>query len=73
MAVAELREKEESELHEELLKLRKEQFALRMQEASGQLGQFHLLKEVRKEIARVKTVIVEKQSKLPANNVEGAE
>ncbi len=73
MAVAELREKEESELHEELLKLRKEQFALRMQEASGQLGQFHLLKEVRKEIARVKTVIVEKQSKLPANNVEVAE
>ena len=49
MAVAELREKEESELHDELLKLRKEQFALRMQEASGQLGQFHLLREVRKE------------------------
>ena len=47
MAVAELREKEESELHDELLKLRKEQFALRMQEASGQLGQFHLLKEVK--------------------------
>ena len=62
MAVAELREKEESELHDELLKLRKEQFALRMQEASGQLGQFHLLREVRKEIARVKTIIVEKQS-----------
>ena len=60
MAVAELREKEESELHDELLKLRKEQFALRMQEASGQLGQFHLLREVRKEIARVKTIIVEK-------------
>ena len=62
MAVAELREKEESELHDELLRLRKEQFALRMQEASGQLGQFHLLREVRKEIARVKTIIVEKQS-----------
>ena len=67
MAVAELREKEESELHDELLKLRKEQFALRMQEASGQLGQFHLLREVRKEIARVKTIIVEKQSKLSAS------
>jgi large subunit ribosomal protein L29 len=72
MAVAELREREESELHEELLKLRKEQFALRMQEASGQLGQFHLLRQVRKEIARVKTVIVEKQSKSPAD-VEVAE
>ena len=67
MAVAELREKEESELHDELLKLRKEQFALRMQEASGQLGQFHLLKEVRKEIARVKTIIVEKQSESPVS------
>ena len=67
MAVAELREKEESELHGELLKLRKEQFALRMQEASGQLGQFHLLREVRKEIARVKTIIVEKQSESSAS------
>ena len=72
MAVAELREKEESEIREELLKLRKEQFALRMQEASGQLGQFHLLRQVRKEIARVKTIIVEKQSKSPAD-VEVAE
>tara|TARA_B100001250_G_C19642308_1_gene718844 strand:+ start:318 stop:536 length:219 start_codon:yes stop_codon:yes gene_type:complete len=72
MAVAELREKEESELHDELLKLRKEQFALRMQEASGQLGQFHLLREVRKEIARVKTIIVEKQSESSAS-VEVAE
>ena len=72
MAVAELREKEESELHDELLKLRKEQFALRMQEASGQLGQFHLLREVRKEIARVKTIIVEKQSESSAS-IEVAE
>tara|TARA_B100000902_G_C26866888_1_gene695796 strand:- start:375 stop:593 length:219 start_codon:yes stop_codon:yes gene_type:complete len=72
MAVAELREKEESELHDELLKLRKEQFALRMQEASGQLGQFHLLREVRKEIARVKTIIVEKQAESLAS-VEVAE
>ena len=72
MAVVELREKEETELHDELLKLRKEQFALRMQEASGQLGQFHLLREVRKEIARVKTIIVEKQSESSAS-VEVAE
>ena len=72
MAVAELREKEELELYEELLKLRKEQFALRMQEASGQLGQFHLLREVRREIARVKTIIVEKQSEL-SGSVEVAE
>jgi large subunit ribosomal protein L29 len=72
MAVAELREKEEQELHEELLKLRKEQFGLRMQEASGQLGQVHLLRQVKKEIARVKTIIVERQS-LSSINPERSE
>lgn len=72
MAVAELREKDEQELHEELLKLRKEQFGLRMQEASGQLGQVHLLGQVKKEIARVKTIIVERQS-LSSINPERSE
>ena len=72
MAVAELREKDEQELHEELLRLRKEQFGLRMQEASGQLGQVHLLRQVKKEIARVKTIIVERQS-LSSINPERSE
>ena len=72
MAIAELREKDEQELHEELLKLRKEQFGLRMQEASGQLGQVHLLRQVKKEIARVKTIIVERQS-LSSINPERSE
>ena len=61
MKAAELREKEKEELYEELLRLRKEQFGLRMQDASGQLGQYHLLSQVKRDIARVKTVIVEKQ------------
>lgn len=61
MKAAELREKETKELYEELLRLRKEQFGLRMQDASGQLGQYHLLSQVKRDIARVKTVIVEKQ------------
>ena len=61
MKAAELREKETEELYEELLKLRKEQFGLRMQDASGQLGQYHLLKQVKRDIARVKTIIVEKR------------
>ena len=61
MKAAELREKETEELYEELLRLRKEQFGLRMQGASGQLGQYHLLNQVKRDIARVKTVIVEKQ------------
>tara|TARA_B100000945_G_scaffold302719_1_gene286585 strand:- start:679 stop:897 length:219 start_codon:yes stop_codon:yes gene_type:complete len=61
MKAAELRDKQTEELFEELLKLRKEQFSLRMQDASGQLGQYHLLKQLKKDIARVKTIIVEKQ------------
>ena len=61
MKAAELREKKTEELYEELLRLRKEQFGLRMQDASGQLGQYHLLSQVKRDIARVKTIIVEKQ------------
>ncbi len=61
MKAAELREKKTEELYEELLRLRKEQFGLRMQDARGQLGQYHLLNQVKRDIARVKTIIVEKQ------------
>jgi len=58
----ELREKSVQELGEELLRLRKEHFHLRMHKASGQLGQIHLLGQTRKDIARVKTLITEKQN-----------
>ena len=56
----ELREKTADELHDELLRLRKEQFNLRMQRASEQLPQTHLITETRRDIARVKTLIREK-------------
>ena len=49
-----------SQLNDEVLRLRKEQFRLRMQRASGQLGQTHLMKEMRRDIARVKTLMKEK-------------
>ncbi len=62
MDAKELREKDPTALGEELIKLRKEQFSLRMQRASGQLGQTHLLQETRRDIARIKTVLAEKQS-----------
>jgi large subunit ribosomal protein L29 len=61
MNVKELRDKSVTELNTELIRLRKEDFALRMQRASGQLGQTHLLKTNRRDIAKVKTVIREKQ------------
>lgn len=57
-----LREKSADELGAELLRLRKEHFSLRMQKASGQLGQVHLLGDAKKDIARVKTLIQEKRN-----------
>jgi large subunit ribosomal protein L29 len=60
MSAKELREKSVDELNEELVKLHKEQFNLRTQNATGQLGQIHLLKAARRDIARVNTVLNEK-------------
>ncbi len=59
MKASELREKSREELEAELVELRREQFNLRMQGATGQLPQNHEHKRVRKDIARVKTVITE--------------
>ena len=55
------RDKSEAELNEELLNLRKEQFNLRMQRGAGQLSKPHLFNTVRKDIARVKTILTEKK------------
>jgi large subunit ribosomal protein L29 len=62
MSVSEYRDMQVDQLNEEILKLRKEQFALRMQSASGQLGQPHLMKDSRRNIARLKTVLAEKRN-----------
>lgn len=59
MNVAELRGKSAEELGEELIALRREQFNLRMQQATGELAQVHEHGRVRKNIARVKTVLSE--------------
>ena len=59
MDVSEIKEKNISELEIELVRLRKEHFNLRMQRASEQLPQTHLLRETKRDIARVKTIIVE--------------
>lgn len=57
MKASELISKSAAELNEQLVELRKEQFNLRMQQAAGQLAQPHRVKEVRRDIARVKTVL----------------
>ena len=59
MKATDLRAKSADELQAEVLRLQREHFALRMQRASGQLGQSHLLKEVRRDLARVKTLMKE--------------
>ncbi|MBT8100025.1 MAG: 50S ribosomal protein L29 [Gammaproteobacteria bacterium] len=60
MKAAELRDKSADELAQELVELRREQFNLRMQQATGQLARPHEHSRVRKDIARVKTIIAEK-------------
>lgn len=61
MKAIELREKSVVELNEQLNGLYKDQFNYRIQKRTGQLGQSHLLAVVRHDIARVKTIITEKQ------------
>jgi large subunit ribosomal protein L29 len=60
MNAKDLREKSVEELNSTLLDLLRDQFKYRMQKATGQLSQSHLLGQVRKDIARVKTVLNEK-------------
>ncbi len=63
MKTAELRKQTPDQLQQELLQLRKEQFNLRMQAASGQLPRPHQFTQVRRNIARLKTILGERQAK----------
>ena len=58
---ADVRLKTADELQTQLLNLRKEQFNLRFQRATGQLEGVGRVREVRRDIARVKTILSEKQ------------
>lgn len=60
MKVTELRQKSADELKQERLELLREQFNLRMQKATGQLSKPHLFQQVRRNIARINTVLAEK-------------
>lgn len=63
MKAQELRGKTAEELKDQLHSLLREQFQLRMRKVTGQLGQSHLLKQLRRDIARVKTVLNDKAGK----------
>lgn len=57
MKAKELNEKSVDELNQELLSQLEAQFKLRMQKSTGQLNQTHLMKQARRDIARIKTVL----------------
>jgi large subunit ribosomal protein L29 len=64
MKASELRAKSTAELRQELNELLKAQFGMRMQKATQQLTNFSQLRKVRRDIARVQTVLTEKAKQL---------
>ncbi|WP_421709326.1 50S ribosomal protein L29 [Algihabitans sp.] len=67
MKVTDLRTKSEDELKQDLLGLRKEAFNLRFQAASGQLENTTRKRLVRRDIARIKTILRERTAQAQAN------
>jgi large subunit ribosomal protein L29 len=62
MKVEDLRQKTEDELKQQVLDLKKEAFNLRFQRASGQLENTAQVRQVRRAIARIKTVLQERRA-----------
>lgn len=62
MKAADVRAKTEDELETQLRDLKKEQFNLRFQQASGQLENTARVRQVRRDIARIKTTMLERQA-----------
>ena len=62
MEASELRKQSAAELRDDLQGLLKEQFNLRMQQGTGQLARPDQMRKVRRDIARIKTVLNEKRA-----------
>ena len=62
MKVADIRAMSVDQIDDEVLKLKKEQFNLRFQRATGQLENTGRVREVRRDIARVKTIAAQKRA-----------
>ena len=69
MKAEDLRTKTTDELEDQLASLKKEQFNLRFQQATGQLERTARIREVRRDIARVKTIAAQKRA-VQAKNQE---
>ena len=63
MILTEYKDASEEELQEKIGGLSKELFELRMQKSTGQLGQTHLIKQVKRNIAKIKTLMAERKLK----------
>ena len=67
MTATELKAKTPAELREQLLALKKEAFNLRFQQATGQLENTARMRVVRRDVARIKTVLTQKAAEAAAN------
>ncbi len=61
MISTEYKDASDEELQEKIGGLSKELFELRMQKSTGQLGQTHLIKQAKKNIAKIKTLMAERK------------
>ncbi|MGI9407395.1 MAG: 50S ribosomal protein L29 [Hyphomicrobiaceae bacterium] len=67
MKVSEIKDLSADQLDDELAKLKKEQFNLRFQTATGQLENTSRVRQVRRDIARIKTIAKQKRAAAPAS------
>lgn len=67
MKASEVKQMTDDQLKDELLKLKKEQFNLRFQKASGQIDNTARVRQVRRDIARIKTAQRLRAAAVPAN------
>ncbi|WP_299361304.1 50S ribosomal protein L29 [uncultured Paracoccus sp.] len=68
MTAQELNDKTPEQLREQLLALKKEAFNLRFQQATGQLESTARMRAVRRDVARVKTIMNQKAAQAAASN-----
>jgi large subunit ribosomal protein L29 len=71
MKIADVRGLTADQLADRLLDLKREQFNLRFQAATGQMEKSHRVNEVRKDIARIKTVLRQTAASAPVVRVHG--
>ena len=71
MKASEYRQKSHEDLQKELVELRKEAFGMRMQRSTGQMANPARFKEIRKDVARIKTVLNEQKAAATGDNQAG--